>query len=452
MGIFKAYDIRGTVPDELDAPKAHAIGRAFGVFLRAEQGRTGTVAVGHDMRVSSPKLAAAITHGLNEAGFDVVHIGRASTPMLNFAVAHLNLAGGVAVTASHNPARYNGFKLCRREGAPLSGTSGLGELERWVDHENRRFKPARRKGQRVRRSIFGAYKRYLLSHVTKGRRAVRVVVDCGNGMTGPYEFKVLQAAFPGTRGQCLEPDGRFPNHEANPIVEGNIKDLEKAVVQRRADCGIAFDGDGDRVVLVDERGQMVSGDGILGLLATRMLECEPGSVVLYDLRSSWGVKEAVERSGGRAVKSRVGHAFIKALLREHKGLLAGELSGHYYFRDFFYLDCGGFAALKVLEALSTTKVPLSELIAPFLSYPKTPEINFRVHDAAAVLRRLEESYRGRGTIEHIDGLSVETADWWFNVRMSNTEPLVRLNMEARRKETLERELPAVIDLIGGERV
>jgi phosphomannomutase len=444
MGIFKAYDIRGVYPRELDDAIALAIARAFGTWLRK-----GPVAVGHDMRESGCALETAVIRGLQETGLDVVNVGLCSTPMLNFSVAHYGYAGGVMITASHNPSEYNGFKLCRDEAQPLSGDTGIGDLERWVREKSSSFTPAARQGRVTARDPFPDYRKLFTEKTRPGDRPLRVVADCGNGMTGPYEYRILAGLFPKTVGLYLEPDGRFPNHEANPIVEKNLADLKARVLAEHADVGVAFDGDGDRVAFVDEKGSLVAGDLLLALLARSMLAEHPGCPVLYDLRSSWAVPEEIERAGGRPVLSRVGHAFIKKTLRECAGLLGGELSGHFYFKDFFFLDSGIYAALKGLELLSRSTSPLSELIRPLDRYPRTGEVNFKVDDADSVLARAESEFGSRGKVSHLDGLSVEMSDWWFNLRKSNTEPLIRLNAQARDRTTLDARYAELVRLIGG---
>lgn len=444
MGIFKAYDIRGVYPDELSDDTAHAIGRAFGTWLGK-----GPIAVGRDMRESGPALAARFIAGITDCGLDVVDIGRASTPMLNFAVARHGLAGGAIITASHNPGRYNGMKLCREEGIPLSGDSGIQELERWVREENARFAPAARRGAVSARDVFGDYRSYLLERIHPGPHPLKIVVDCGNGITGPFDYRLIAELFEWTTGMYLEPDGTFPHHEANPLVEKNLDDLRARVIVEKADVGVAFDGDGDRVAFIDEQGGLVAGDLVLALLARALLARAKGAAVLYDLRSSWAVREEILAAGGMPVLSRVGHAFIKRTLREHDGILGGELSGHFYFKDFWFLDTGIYAGLKVLELLSHGTEPLSRLIRPLDRYPRTGEVNFVVDDADAVLACAEAAYGGAGKVTKLDGLSVEMDEWWFNLRKSNTEPLIRLNLQAKSRAVLEERFAALKDLIGG---
>lgn len=452
MGIFKAYDIRGLCPQELDESKALNIGRAFGVWLeRTVMAKaTGPVAIGWDMRGTSPGLAQQLTRGLTETGHDVVRVGLCSTPMLNYSVARRGYRAGVMITASHNPSQYNGFKLCRQEGIPLSADTGIKDLERWVDEESSRFEPSPRLGTVTDQGIFDDYVGFHTERINPGSRSLKIIADSGNGMTGAYEFKILKQLFPDTTGMFLDLDGNFPNHEANPLVDKNLVDLRKEVLARKADVGIAFDGDGDRAAFLDELGQAVQGDLVLALLAKSLLEKHPGKAVLYDLRSSWAVKEEIEKAGGKPVLSRVGHAFIKKTLREHDGILGGELSGHFYFRDFYFLDSGILAALTMLEFLSHQTTPLSELIAPLDRYPRTGEINFVVENADRVIKDVETKFSADGGKSlHLDGLSIEMSDWWFNLRKSNTEPILRLNLQAKTRALLDEKYALVRGLIGG---
>lgn len=442
MTIFKAYDIRGLSPQQLDDALARKIGRAFGKFLGK-----GPVGVAHDMRTTGPGLHAALTAGLLERGLDVVDLGLCSTPMLNFGVASRGLAGGVMITASHNPGAYNGMKLCREQGIPIAGDTGLAEIEKMVLADD--APPTPTTGKVTKAEPFEPYRALLAKFTTPGPRHLKLVVDCGNGMAGAYEFRILSELYPDTVGMYTNPDGAFPHHEANPLVEKNLDDLRRRVVVERADCGIAFDGDGDRVAFVDENGRTVAGDLLLALMVPEVLAREPGAAILYDLRSSWAVKEEIERGGGRAVLSRVGHSFIKKTLRENNGILGGEVSGHYYFRDFYFLDSGIHAACKILELMGNSRGNLSELVRPLDRYPRTGEVNFVVDDAKATLARVEQAFAGRGRHMQLDGLSVELEDWWFNLRMSNTEPLVRLNAQAKSEERLAAEVAGLRKLIGG---
>lgn len=435
MTIFKAYDIRGTVPDQIDSSLARKIGQAFVTLTKAR-----SIAVGRDMRVSSPGLSEALIAGAREAGAHVLDVGMVSTPMLNFAVAHHRLDGGIQVTASHNPGAYNGFKLCGPGAAPISYDTGIGDVERWVAGQAGGFCPAATAGGYEKRELFDEYSRFLKAQVRLGDRHLKLVADTANGVTGVREYLILEDLYPDIEGMYLEPDGNFPNHEANPLIPENIRPLQDHVLASKADLGIAFDGDGDRVAFVDEQGAAISGDLITALIAASELERHPGATVLYDLRSSRAVKEEIERLGGVAKKCRVGHSFIKQMMRQHDAVLAGELSGHFYFKDNFFLDSGIFAALRVLEILSTGERPMSELVAPLGRYHRSGEINFHVKDQDAVLARVKSVFEGSGEMSHLDGLSVDFDDWWFNLRKSNTEPLLRINLEAATEDLMRSKL------------
>ncbi|MBI4870068.1 MAG: phosphomannomutase/phosphoglucomutase [Candidatus Riflebacteria bacterium] len=445
MSIFKAYDIRGIVPDQIDEVLARRIGQAFVTLRKAR-----SVTVGRDMRVSSPGLARAVVEGARDAGAEVTDIGLVSTPMLNFATAFYGTEGGIQVTASHNPGAYNGFKMCGPGATPVSFDTGIGDIEKWVAGPALRFEPAARRGSLSEREVFEDYHQFLAKLVKLGNRPLRLVADSANGVTGVREFRILQRYYPEIEGMFLEPDGNFPNHEPNPLLPENIRPLQDQVLARRADLGIAFDGDGDRVAFVDNLGQAVSGDLVTALIGRAELRRHPGATVLYDLRSSRAVKEDIERLGGVAKKCRVGHSFIKQMMRQENAVLAGELSGHFYFKDKFFLDSGILAALKVLEILSTTDQTMAELVKPLARYHRSGEINFHVKDQDAVLARVEEVFSGKGELSKLDGLSVDCPDWWFNLRKSNTEPLLRINLEANSEDLMKRKLEEVKALLAGD--
>ena len=435
MSIYKAYDIRGVVPDELGADEARRIGRATARWLagRAASRPPGAaateVAVGRDARASSPELAAALVAGLTEEGCSVVDVGLVSTPMVYFAVESMRLAGGVMVTASHNPARYNGMKICREHAIPVGGDSGLREIEALVAAASGPVAAAR--GRTRRADVRAGY----VEHVRGvGRRCprLRVAIDCGNGMAA-IGLEPLLAALPlEVERLYFEPDGTFPNHEADPLKRENLEDLIAAVKRSGAQLGVAFDGDGDRAMFVDDRGEPIGADLVTGLLARAVLRRHPGGRVLYDLRSSRATAEAIVEAGGVAELCRVGHAFIKAQMRRSGAVFAGELSGHFYFRFGPELvhDDGTAAFVALLDVLAEADRPLSELVRPLRRYAASGEINRHVRDVAALLAALEADHAGRGEISKLDGLLVRYPDWWFNVRASNTEPVVRLNLEA----------------------
>jgi phosphomannomutase len=442
--IFKAYDVRGLVGTQLDETLAHRIGAAFVVVTGAT-----TVVVGHDMRPSSPGMAGAFADGAAAAGADVVLIGLASTDQLYFASGHLGHPGAM-FTASHNPSAYNGIKLCRAGAAPVGMETGLAEIRDLVASGEEIRGP--RIGQISSHDVLEAYAAHLLSLApVKGRR-LKVVADAGNGMAGltaPAVFGRLGTEQVELVPMYFELDGTFPHHEANPIEPENLVDLQKRVLAEDADIGLAFDGDADRCFLVDERGRLVSPSTLTGLIAARELAREPGSTIIHNLITSRSVPEIVTELGGTPVRTRVGHSFIKATMAETDAIFGGEHSGHFYFRDFWRADSGMLAALHALAALAETDQPLSGLLAQYERFAASGEINSTVDDQAAVLARLEEEYADEPGVEvdHLDGLTVTHQDWWFNVRASNTEPLLRLNAEGKDGETMARVRDAVLDVI-----
>jgi phosphomannomutase len=442
--VFKAYDVRGLAPEQIDEPLARATGRAHAQVTGA-----ATVVVGHDMRPSSPGLAAAYADGAAEAGADVVMIGLASTDMLYFASGHLGVPGAM-FTASHNPAAYNGIKMCRADAVPLGVESGLADIRDLVIGPRRTHGP---RGETRSLELLDAYAAHLHALVpVGGGRPLKVVVDAGNGMAGhtaPAVFAGLPAGAVDLVPMYFELDGTFPHHEANPIEPANLRDLQARVVSEGADIGLAFDGDADRCFLVDEQGAAVSPSALTALIATRELAKEPGATVIHNLITSRAVPELVLELGGVPVRTRVGHSYIKARMAETDAIFGGEHSGHFYFRDFWRADSGMLAALHVLAALSETDRPLSGLMAELDRYPLSGEINSEVADTAAVTAALAAAYEGRDgvTLDRLDGLTVSHADWTFNVRPSNTEPLLRLNAEGRDRATMERVRDDVLALI-----
>jgi phosphomannomutase len=425
--VIKAYDVRGVVPDQLDAGLARDIGAAF---VRVVGASGGAVVVGHDMRPSSPELVAAFAEGATGQGADVVEIGLASTDQLYFASGHLDLPGAM-FTASHNPARYNGIKLCRAGARPVGQESGLLEIRDLAEHGLPPYDG--RTGTVERRDLLAAYADYLRGLVDlRGNRRLTVVVDAGNGMGGHTVPTVLAGLPLDVVPLYFELDGTFPNHEANPLDPANLVDLQAAVVEHGADLGLAFDGDADRCFVVDERGAPVSPSAVTGLVAERELARHPGSVVIHNLITSRAVPEIVREHGGTPVRTRVGHSFIKAEMARTDAVFGGEHSAHYYFRDFWRADTGMLAALHVLAALGEADVPLSELGARYERYTASGEINSEVADQAGRTAAVRALFAGRDdvTFDDLDGLTVSGPDWWFNLRASNTEPLLRLNVEA----------------------
>ena len=432
--IFKAYDVRGTVPDQVDEELARRTGAAFVSVVGA-----ATVVVGHDMRPSSPGLAEAFGEGAARAGADVVHIGLASTDGLYFASGHLGHPG-VMFTASHNPAQYNGIKLCRAGAQPIGMETGLAQIRDAVLGDD--LLTGERTGAITRIDLLDEYVAHLLGLAPVEGRQLKVVIDAGNGMAGltaPAVFEALGSEQVEVVPMYFELDGSFPNHEANPIEPENLRDLQARVVEEGADIGLAFDGDADRCFVVDERGRAVSPSTLTALIAARELGRDPGAVVIHNLITSRAVPEIVTELGGTPVRTRVGHSFIKATMAETDAIFGGEHSGHFYFRDFWRADSGMLAALHTLSALSDTDRSLSELAADYERYVVSGEINSTVGDQAAVVTDIEAAYAVNGAaVDHLDGLTVTTDDWWFNVRPSNTEPLLRLNVEGKDTATMER--------------
>jgi phosphomannomutase len=449
MSIFKAYDVRGLVDTEITADFCFATGVAFARFLQLER-EPGTVVIGEDMRPSSPLFAEAFSAGITSQGMDVIRIGLASTDMLYFAAGKLNMPGAM-FTASHNPAEYNGIKMCLSGARPIGKESGLLTIEKFVDQGS----PIELRSVGVERtqSMLDEYVEHLLSLVDlQSMRPLKVVIDAGNGMAGytaPAVFKKLNAEV---IEMYFELDGTFPNHEANPIDPKNLQDLSKAVKTHKADIGLAFDGDADRCFLVDENGDLVNPSALTALIADRALASDPGSTIIYNLISSRSVKEVVEENGGTAVRSRVGHSYIKKMMADTGAIFGGEHSGHFYFRDFWRADSGMLAALHALAALSESKGSLSQLLHSYNRYSSSGEINSVVSDAQSVMDSIESHYSAMEgiTTDHLDGLTVESSDWWFNVRASNTEPLLRLNVEANSDELMKKVSTQVLALIGGK--
>ena len=424
-GIFKAYDVRGLYPEQLDEAMARKIGQAFQHLLTDDPGQ---VVVSRDMRSHSVPLCEALIDGLRSAGIDVIDIGLATTPMNYFAVGHLEAAGGIQVTASHNPARYNGLKFSLREARPVSGDDGIPLLEAKVASGD--LPVAAERGKLEQAEIFDDYRRHVMFFVERPdeARKLKVVVDAANGMGSIYEPLLDQLGIELVQ-LYFELDGTFPNHEANPLKMENLQDLCRAVKREKADLGVSFDGDADRAAFVDERGEPVGSDLMTALIGGELLKRAPGSHVLYDLRSSRAVAEYILEKGGQPVRERVGHSFVKATLRQKDGIFGGELAGHYYFKDNYYADCAVLAVVEVLNLLWRGDKTLSEHIEPLLRYAKSLEINFEVEDKAGKIAELAEKYSD-GQIDYLDGITVAYPDWWFNVRPSNTEPYLRLVLEA----------------------
>ncbi|MFN2524912.1 MAG: phosphomannomutase/phosphoglucomutase [Actinomycetota bacterium] len=438
--IFKAYDIRGLYPEQLNDDSAQDIGRAFVRFTDASE-----IVLGRDMRSSSPGLARAFARGATAAGADVVDVGLVSTDALYFASGRLELPGAM-FTASHNPAEYNGIKLCRERAAPIGAESGLIELKALAAERSAGDVPA---GAVRERDILPEYAEHCRGFVdTTKLRGLKVAIDAGNGMAGrtvPLVFGELPLEVVPL---YFELDGTFPNHPANPIEPENLVDLQKAVAEQGCDLGIAFDGDADRMFLVDDETTLVSGSLTTALVAERVLRAHPGATIIHNLICSWVVREVIQENGGKPVRTRVGHSFIKAVMADTGAIFGGEHSGHYYFRENFRADSGIIAALIVLEAMSEADAPLSKLLAPYRRYSASGEINSVVADQQEALERLSQRYAD-GRQDWTDGLTVEYEDWWFNCRPSNTEPLLRLNLEARTEELMTDKRDEVLGQING---
>ena len=444
--VFKAYDVRGIYPDELDEAGAEAIGRAY-----VEQFEPRRMAVGRDMRLSSPAMQEAFMRGAATAGADVLDLGLVGTEMVYFAVGSLGLEGGAMVTASHNPKQYTGMKLVRRGALPVGGESGLLDVrDRAADrtgHGRTRFRTGP-EGTVETHDIWPAYVERVLSFVdVDAIKPLKVVIDAANGMAGTMLPPVLERLPIETVPCYFEPDGSFPNHEPNPLLPENREFIVGKTLEEGADLGVAFDGDADRCFFVDDSGEFVPGDFVTALFAGSVLEKEPGAKIIYDVRASRAVPETIERAGGVPLVNRVGHAFIKGRMRKEDAAFAGEVSGHYYFREFSQADSGVVPFLLMLELISKGGRRLSEVLAPLRSrYFITGELNTPVPDVALKLQELKERYAD-GRVSHLDGISVDFDDWHFNVRPSNTEPLLRLNLEATSEELMERKREEVLAVI-----
>ncbi|MBN2227125.1 MAG: phosphomannomutase/phosphoglucomutase [candidate division Zixibacteria bacterium] len=438
--IFKAYDIRGTVPGQLNDGLAYRIGNALADYLKPTM-----IAVGRDMRVSSDELFEALASGINDAGVDVVDLGLISTDGLYFAVGKYGYDGGVMITASHNPKEYNGFKICRKEALPLSGQEGLDKIKESVVNDIIVKSPHR--GNMQRRNIAEAYAAHCLSFIDiELIKPFKVVVDAGNGMAGktlPPAFEKLPITVVPL---FFELDGSFPNHPASPIELENLVALQKKITEVKADFGVAFDGDADRMFLVDRNGNQVGGDMATAMVADNLLAKHPGETILYNIICSKAVPELVARKGGTPIKTRVGHAFIKPIMKKHNAIFGGEHSGHFYFRDNWFADSGLIAFLVCLELLSKNDRPLHEIIKAINPYFRSGEINSRVESARAKIDAVAEHFAD-GEQDRLDGLTVTYTDFWFNLRPSNTEPLIRLNVEADTKELLDSKTEEILKIV-----
>jgi phosphomannomutase len=439
--IFKAYDVRGIYPTELDEEGAYAIGRAY-----VEEFEPKQIAVGRDMRVSSPSMAEAVIEGAADGGAGVLDLGLVGTEMVYFAVGELELDGGIAVTASHNPKEYTGMKIVRAGALPVGGDSGLLQVR---DRAQAGVGEPTHRGEVRQHDIWPAYVLRVLSFVDLDEiTPLRVVIDAANGMAGVMLPPILERLPIQAHTYFFDPDGTFPNHEPNPLLPENREFIIAKVREHEADLGVAFDGDADRCFFVDDTGEFVPGDFVTALLAESVLEKSPGAKIIYDVRASWAVPDTISKAGGEPLVNRVGHAFIKHRMREEGAVFGGEVSGHYYFRDFSQADSGVVPFLLMLELISKRGQKLSELLQPYRDrYFLTGELNTPVPDVAAKLSELEERFAGEGEVSHLDGVSVEADEWHMNVRPSNTEPLLRLNLEARSRDLMERKRDEVLEVI-----
>jgi phosphomannomutase len=446
-GIFKAYDIRGLYPGEIDETTARQIGRGFVSYLKASR-----IGVSRDMRVSSPALADAFIAGALEQGTSVVEYGMLPTDVMYYAVVTDGLEGGAQITASHNPKQYNGIKMVRAEALPLSGDAGIGDIRDAIAND-RLPAPAAQRGRVTHTDILTPYVDHVLSFIDPSIvKPFNVVLDAGSGMAGLVAPRLFERLPCRTTRLCFDIDGTFPNHEANPLIEENRLDITAEVVRQNADIGIAWDGDADRCFFIDGSGEFISGDFVTALLAEAFLLKYPGATVIYDLRASHAVRDTVFKYGGTALMNRVGHAFIKQRMRKEDGIFAGEVTGHYYFRDFYYADNGFIPAMLILELMSKKNQSLRDLLRPYRErYFISGEINTKlksIEDVPAKLAAIEARYAD-ATLARLDGVSVDYADWHFNVRGSNTEPLLRLNLEATTPELMERKRDEVLEVIRG---
>ena len=440
--IFHAYDIRGIFGETLTDDVAYRIGRAAAQYLHVPE-----IAVGRDMRTSSPQLAAALLRGITDQGVNAIDLGMTTTDGLYFAVGKFNFSAGVMITASHNPGKYNGMKFCRAQAFPISLESGLSDI-RDLAVSGAYTEPAS-KGQVIKRDITDDYVKHALSFIDVSRiRPLKVVIDAGNGMAGMIMPKVFQHLPCELIPLYFELDGNFPNHPASPIEPENMVDVQKKVRKVGADLGAAFDGDADRMFPVDEHGNLVDGSMVIAAVSNSLLHKLPGSTILYNLIVSKSVPEIVTKLGGKAVRTRVGHSYIKAEMRQNNAIFGGEHSGHFYFRDNWYADSGLIAFLIMLELVSVENKPLSELLKPLDHGIRSGEINSKVSDMQSKLHALEEHFgKEAQSIDHLDGITLDFGDWWFNVRPSNTEPLLRLNLEANSRQLMEQKRNEVLAFI-----
>ena len=441
--IFKSYDIRGVFPDQLNYDIALAIGRAFADLITEE----GPIAIGRDMRTSSPELSKAAIEGITIQGKDVVDLGLITTDMIYFAAGNYSFAGGVMITGSHIPPQYNGLKLCKKDAVPVSVEGDMHKMRDNILKDN--FKKAEKKGSVIKKDILSDWLDHALSFIdVKKIKPLKVVVDVGNGMAGIL-FEGLKEKLPlEIVPLYFELDGSFPNHLPAPLVPENLEDAQKKVLEEKADLGLVFDGDGDRVVLIDEKGEALRGTILTAMIAESFLKKNKGATILYNAICGWIVPEVIKKGGGKGIRVTVGHGLIKGNMRKYNALFAGEHSGHYFFRDNWYADSGLITALIALEIICSSDKTLSKIVEEFDKYDASGEINFKVDNKQKAMAEIENTYKDKAeSIDKLDGVSIWFKDWWFNLRPSNTEPFLRLNIEAKGKDLLESSQKELIDLI-----
>ena len=449
--IFKAYDIRALYPDDLNEEAAWKIGHATAQFLRSRlqgyergQANAQSLAVGRDMRTHSPALTQALIEGMTASGANVIDIGMIDTPQMYFAINHLDCCGGVQTTASHNPAQYNGFKISGRQARPIGGDTGLQEIKHIATAL--RHTSGAGHGQVTQQDLTDCYRQHVLNFLSSNLRNLNIVIDASNGMAGKWVPALFDSLDLDITAINFEHDGTF-KHEPNPLVEANLAELKKTVLKKHAHAGVCFDGDADRLMVVDEKGQTIPCDLLTALLARQFLQKYPGTAILYDLRSSWVVRDEIIKHGGQPRRERVGHVFMKKALRESQGAFGGELSGHFYYRDNFYADSGMITLVHMLNLLSENDQSLSEMIEPLKQYHSSGENNFEVEDKAGMMAQLAQKYAD-AQIDHLDGVTIQYDQWWFNCRPSNTEPLLRLNVEAKTSELLAEKMQELKSMLG----
>lgn len=441
--IFRAYDIRGIYPEEINEEMTQKLALAFIKFLKPRK-----IIIGRDCRLSSSSLFKTLSETMKENGVWVIDIGLCSTPFFYWAVQSEKSDGGIMISASHNPPNYNGFKLSRREAIPISGDTGIGEIKNLLMKGKILVPQKKEKGRIIRKNLTKKYLDFIFSKVEiKAIKPLKIVIDSGNGMAGPEVREMFKEIPVQLTELYFEPDGRFPNHQANPLKEETLIDLKKAVLKKGANFGIAFDGDADRVIFVDEKANTIRGDLITALMARELLKENPGQKILYEVRSSQIVKETIAKNGGKAILGRAGHSLIKEQMRREDIFFAGELSGHYFFKEFGFVECPLFLILKVLEIISRENKKISQILKPFKKYFHSNEINFEVKDKKGKIKEIQEYYQRAPKILKVDGLTIQYNDWWFNLRPSNTEDLLRLNIEAKTKKLLEKKKKELITLI-----